>query len=47
MRHAQKMDRARRMGSVWPILLVLPVLAGCHSNDSANGMTSFSSKASP
>ena len=35
------------MLSVWPLLLVLPALAGCHSNDNASGMTSFSSKASP
>jgi cobalt-zinc-cadmium efflux system membrane fusion protein len=34
------------MWSVWPLLLALPVLAGCHSSDNANGMTSFSSKAS-
>jgi len=46
MRHAQKMNGARRMWSVWPLLLALPVLAGCHSSDNANGMTSFSSKAS-
>ena len=47
MRHAKHLNAVRRMGSVWPLLLVLPVLAGCHSNDNANGMTSFSSKASP
>jgi cobalt-zinc-cadmium efflux system membrane fusion protein len=47
MKHALKMNGAFRMRKVWPMLLVLPVFAGCHSNDSANGMTSFSSKASP
>ncbi len=31
MRHAQKMNGARRMWSVWPLLLALPALAGCHS----------------
>jgi len=47
MRHAHNMNGVRRMLSVWPLLLVLPALAGCHSNDNASGMTSFSSKASP
>ena len=47
MRHAQKKNGARWMRRVWPLLLVLPALAGCHSNDNASGMTSFSSKASP
>lgn len=47
MRHAQSMDGARLMRSAWPLLLALPVLAGCQSKDNASGMTSFSSKASP
>jgi len=47
MRYAQNLNGARRMRSVWPLFLALPVLAGCHSNDNASGMTSFSSKASP
>jgi len=47
MKHAQKINGARRMWSVWPLILALPALAGCHSNDNASGMTSFSSKASP
>jgi cobalt-zinc-cadmium efflux system membrane fusion protein len=41
------MSWARRKWSVWPLLLALPALAGCHPNDNASGMTSFSSKASP
>ena len=47
MRHAQMTDGVRWMRSIWPLLLVLPALAGCHSNSEAGGMTSFSSKASP
>lgn len=44
MRHTNMMEGARRIRSVWPLLTLL-AMAGCHSNDNASGMTSFSSKA--
>ena len=47
MRNALKIMRLRPTRRVWLMLLAVPVFAGCHSNDSASGMTSFSSKASP
>jgi membrane fusion protein, heavy metal efflux system len=46
MRDPGTIDRAGWMRSAWPLVALL-ALAGCHSNDNANGMTSFSSKASP
>jgi len=47
MRHLKNLNGTRRMRNAWPLLLVLPALAGCHSNNNASGMTSFSSQASP
>ena len=46
MRHPNMMEGARRIRSVWPLLALL-AMAGCHSNDNASGMTSFSSKTTP
>jgi cobalt-zinc-cadmium efflux system membrane fusion protein len=50
MRYPRTTDPAGWTRSAWPplaFLVALLALAGCHSNDNANGMTSFSSKASP
>ena len=46
MRNARTTGRAGWIRRGWPIVGLL-VLGGCHANDNANGMTSFSSKASP
>jgi membrane fusion protein, heavy metal efflux system len=46
MRHPGRIDRAGWMRNAWSLVALL-VLAGCHSNDNANRMTSYSSKASP
>ncbi len=46
MRYPRMMDGARRLRSACPLVALL-ALAGCHSNDNANGMTSFSSRATP
>ena len=46
MRYARTIDRGGWVWRGWPLVALL-ALAGCHSNDNANGMTSFSSKASP
>jgi membrane fusion protein, heavy metal efflux system len=44
MRHPNMIERASRIQSLWPLLALLAV-AGCHSNDNASEMTSFSPKA--
>ncbi len=46
MRYPRTIDRAGRMRSVLP-LVVLLTLTGCRSKDNASGMTSFSSSATP
>ena len=46
MRNAKSMDRAFRMRVACILSFTLLAVAGCHSNDNASGMTSFSSKPS-
>ncbi len=46
MKYPRMMDGARRLRSAWPLVALL-ALTGCHSNDNASGMTSFSSRAMP
>jgi len=46
MRPTRTIVSLRLMWSAWPLVAML-ALAGCHSNDGASGMTSFSSRATP
>ncbi len=46
MRHPNMIERASRIQSAWPLLALLAI-TGCRSNDNANGMASFSPKATP
>jgi cobalt-zinc-cadmium efflux system membrane fusion protein len=46
MKNLNLIEGVRRISSVWPLLALL-AMAGCHSNNNASGMTSFSSKSTP
>jgi membrane fusion protein, heavy metal efflux system len=46
MRPTRTIDSIRLMWCAWPLVAML-ALSGCHSNENASGMTSFSSRATP